>query len=204
MGRDSSGQRQMRMRIAQMAARIMAEDGIDDFALAKRKAARQTGAPDTRNMPDNAEVEQALREYRDLYQAGEHAERLVALRQAAVRVMQLLATHDPHLVGPVLTGTAGRYACVDLHLFTDEPKELEMFLVNRRIEFRPREARVHVGGEARTVPGFEFDWSGTCFRALVFSRRDLRVGVRLAAEGRPQDGARADAVERMLAAPEPG
>ena len=37
----------MRMRIAQIAARIMAEDGIDDFGLAKRKAARQIGAPDT-------------------------------------------------------------------------------------------------------------------------------------------------------------
>lgn len=204
MGRDSAGQRQMRMRIAQIAARIMAEDGIDDFALAKRKAARQTGAPDTRNMPDNVEVEQALREYRDLYQAGEHAQRLAALRQAALRVMQLLATYDPHLVGPVLTGTAGRYACIDLHLFTDDPKELEMFLINRRIEFRPREARVHVGGEMRTVPGVEFEWGDAEFKVLVFSRRDLRLGIRLASEGRVQEGVRADAVERMLPAPAHG
>jgi len=201
VSRDSPAQRHMRMRIAQIAARIMAEDGIDDFALAKRKAARQTGAPDTRNMPDNAEVEQALREYRDLYQAGEHLERLVALRRAALDVMQFLAAHDPHLVGPVLTGTAGRYACIDLHLFTDEPKELEMFLINRRIDFRPREARVQVGGEARTVPGFEFDCDGASVRALVFSRRDLRLGIRLASEGRPQDGMRADALSRMLSAP---
>lgn len=204
MGRDSPGQRQMRMRIAQIAARIMAEDGIDDFALAKRKAARQTGAPDTRNMPDNVEVEQALREYRDLYQAGEHAQRLAALRQAALRVMQLLATYDPHLVGPVLTGTAGRYACIDLHLFTDDPKELEMFLINRRIEFRPREARVHVGGAMRTVPGVEFDWDDAEFKMLVFSRRDLRLGIRLGSEGRAQEGVRADAVEKMLPSPAHG
>jgi len=204
VGRDSPGQRQMRMRIAQIAARIMAEDGIDDFALAKRKAARQTGAPDTRNMPDNVEVEQALREYRDLYQAGEHAQRLAALRQAALRVMQLLATYDPHLVGPVLTGTAGRYACIDLHLFTDDPKELEMFLINRRIEFRPREARVHVGGAMRTVPGVEFDWDDAEFKMLVFSRRDLRLGIRLGSEGRAQEGVRADAVEKMLPSPAHG
>ncbi len=203
MGHDSPGQRQMRMRIAQIAARIMAEDGIDDFALAKRKAARQAGAPDTRNMPDNVEVEQALREYRDLYQAGEHAERLTALRRTALNVMQLLAAHDPHLVGPVLTGTAGRYARIDLHLFTDESKELEMFLINRRIDFRPREARIQVGGETRMAPGFEFDWSGAGFKVLVFCRRDLRLGVRLASEGRPQEGMRADAVERMLAASAP-
>jgi hypothetical protein len=194
----------MRMRIAQIAARIMAEDGIDDFGLAKRKAARQVGAPDTRNMPDNTEVEQALREYRDLYQAAEHPGRLAALRQAALGVMRLLAAHDPHLVGPVLSGSAGRYACVDLHLFTDEPKELEMFLINRRIEFRPYEVRAHVGGEARTVPGIEFDCDGTGFRVRVFSRRDLRLGVRLASEGRPQEGVRADAVERMLSMPTNG
>ena len=50
MSRDSGNNRQMRERIAQLAARLMAVDGIDDFALAKRKAARQAGAPDTRNL----------------------------------------------------------------------------------------------------------------------------------------------------------
>ena len=43
----------MRERIAAAAARIMAEEGIDDFALAKRKAARRLGAPDSEALPGN-------------------------------------------------------------------------------------------------------------------------------------------------------
>ena len=53
MPRDNGNNRQMRERIAQLAARLMAVDGIDDYALAKRKAARQAGAPGTRNLPNN-------------------------------------------------------------------------------------------------------------------------------------------------------
>ena len=44
MARKGNRQTAMRTRIAAAAARIMAEDGVDDFALAKRKAARQLAA----------------------------------------------------------------------------------------------------------------------------------------------------------------
>src|SRR5712691_12401902 len=74
-------QQQMRVRIAAAAARLMAEDGIDDFALAKRKAARQLGATNAQALPANDEIEAELRAYRALYQAGEHEELIVELRR---------------------------------------------------------------------------------------------------------------------------
>src|SRR5262249_44680340 len=73
----------MRARIAAAAARIMAEDGVDDFALAKRKAARSLGASETEALPANDEIEAELRAYRDLYQPEEHAQRIVELRSVA-------------------------------------------------------------------------------------------------------------------------
>jgi hypothetical protein len=48
MTRRTNKQTSTRARIAAAAARLMAEDGIDDFALAKRKAAkhaRRAGVP---------------------------------------------------------------------------------------------------------------------------------------------------------------
>ena len=45
MGKDR-GRNDERSRIAHLAARLMAEDGIEDYAIAKRKAARQAGIPD--------------------------------------------------------------------------------------------------------------------------------------------------------------
>ena len=77
----------MRERIAQQAARLIAEDGLQDYALAKIKAARQIGAPDTRNLPNDEEVARALRDYQALYQKDEQSERLHQLRQQALAAM---------------------------------------------------------------------------------------------------------------------
>ncbi|HZF22853.1 MAG TPA: UDP-N-acetylmuramate--alanine ligase [Burkholderiales bacterium] len=198
MSRENGNNRQMRERIAQLAARLMAVDGIDDFALAKRKAARQAGAPDTRNLPNNEEVEQALRAYQQLYQADEQQARLRRLRQNAREMMQLLAQFDPHLSGSVLSGSAGKYSDINIHLFTDSVKDVEMFLLNRQIPYRSRERRVYIGGEQRSVPNFTVSTDDADFDITVFAPRDLRYQLRTTAEGKPFDRARIDWLNSVL------
>lgn len=198
MSRDNGNNRQMRERIAQLAARLMAVDGIDDFALAKRKAARQAGAPDTRNLPNNEEVEQALRAYQQLYQADEQQARLRHLRQNAREMMQLLAQFDPHLSGSVLSGSAGKYSDINIHLFTDSVKDVEMFLLNRQIPYRSRERRVYIGGEPRSVPNFSVSTDDANFDISVFAPLDLRFQLRTTAEGKPFDRARIDWLNSVL------
>src|SRR5690606_27636218 len=105
-----------RGRIAHLAARLMAEDGVEDYALAKRKAARQAGLDDSRDLPSNEEVESALRTYRVLYEQQTHGDRLRALRMKALAAMRLWSRFRPYLTGSVLTGTAGRYADVNLQV----------------------------------------------------------------------------------------
>jgi len=198
MSRDNGNNRQMRERIAQLAARLMAVDGIDDFALAKRKAARQAGAPDTRNLPNNDEVEQALRAYQQLYQADEQQARLLHLRQNAREMMQLLAQFDPHLSGSVLSGSAGKYSDINIHLFTDSVKDVELFLLNRQIPYRSRERRVYIGGEPRSVPNFSVSTDDANFEVTVFAPRDLRYQLRTTAEGKPFERARIDWLNSVL------
>jgi hypothetical protein len=111
----------LRRRIAYVAARRMAEDGVADVAAAKMKAARQEGLADANLLPDNQEVEEALREYQGLYQSEEQPARLRHLREIAVRVMRSLEAFRPVLVGSVLSGTAGLHSDVNLQLFTDDP-----------------------------------------------------------------------------------
>ena len=67
MTRRISKQTSTRARIAAAAARLMAEDGIDDFALAKRKAAKQLGVEASQALPGNDEIEAELRAYLALY-----------------------------------------------------------------------------------------------------------------------------------------
>jgi len=199
MPRDNGNNRQMRERITHLAARLMAVDGIDDYALAKRKAARQAGAPDTRNLPTNDEVEHALRAYQQLYQADEQRSRLRHLRQRARDMMELLARFEPYLSGAVLSGSAGKYSDIDLLLFTDSMKDVEMFLLDRRIAYRSGERRLHIGDEARGVPNFGVSTEDADFDITVFAPRDLRAQIRSTPEGRPLERVRIDWLNATLA-----
>lgn len=189
----------MREQLAHRAARIMAEDGIGDFALAKRKAARQAGVPDTRHLPTNEEVEQALRSYQSLYQGAEHRARLRFLRAEAVRVMREFSRYSPHLVGSVLSGSAGRYSDIDLQLFTDAVKDVELYLLDRRLEYRPGDTRLHVGDQLRTLPCFALTGGAAIVTLTVLPANDVRCNVRRTPDGRVMERARLDAVIALLA-----
>jgi hypothetical protein len=184
MSRQSKRQTGMRARIAAAAARIMAEDGIDDFALAKRKAARQLGAVDTEALPRNDEVEAELRAYRALYQAGEHPELIEELRRLALEVMQALEQFNPYLTGPVLKGIAGPYAEIDLQLFPDSAKEVEIFLLERNIAFTTQEGRRYSGDRARAASLISLSWQGVTVRLAVLDPRDERVALKTSPAGR--------------------
>jgi hypothetical protein len=179
MPRDTSTRgQQMRELIAQQAARLIAEDGVQDFSLAKRKAAQQMGAPDTRNLPTNAEIDQALRVFRELFQKDEHQEVLRALRRQALEAMELLQAFNPYLTGSVLSGSAGRHSDINLLLYTDSPKEVEIFLMNRQIPYRRGERRVGAGEAARQVPVFTLSGRGADVNAAVHSHLEERIAVR--------------------------
>ena len=167
-------QAQMRARIAATAARLMAEDGIDDYALAKRKAARQLGASETQSLPANDEVEAELMTYQSLYQGDEQRERTRELRALALGVMQALREFRPYLAGPVLKGTAGRYADIDLHLYTDDLKSLELFFLNRGIEYDIAEPRRAGNDEIRPTEILRLEWDGVPVNLAIYPSNDER------------------------------
>jgi hypothetical protein len=192
----------MRARIAAAAARMMAEDGVDDFALAKRKAARQLGASDTQSLPANEEVEAELRAYQSLYQGDEQRERVRALREVALEAMQSLAAFRPYLSGSVLKGTAGRYADVDLQLFTDDHKAIELFFLNRNVPYEVSEVRRYCGDEARAVPVLRVEWADVPVNLAIYAAKDERAALKATPLGRPIERAGIAAVVALLEADE--
>src|SRR4051812_27895889 len=151
MARKTNKQTGTRARIAAAAARLMAEDGIDDFALAKRKAAKQLGASDSQALPGNDEIEAELRAYLALYQADEHPQRVAELREIALDAMRALERFNPYLTGPVLKGIAGPYAEIELQLFPDSVKDVEIFLLDRNLAYDTQEGRRYAGDRAHAV-----------------------------------------------------
>lgn len=187
----------LRERIAHLAARIMAEDGIDDFGYAKRKAARQVGAHDARAMPDNEEIERALATYRELYRQGEHVQILAELRRRALALMRSLSRFSPHLVGPVLSGIAGKHSGIELHLFADSAKDFEIYLLNNGIRFRPSQLRVFCSHQERQVPVYSFEHEDMAIRAVVLEPRDQRYPLRLSPAGKSVERASIPMVELL-------
>ena len=96
----------LRQAVAEEAARIMREQGVDDFLLAKRKAAERLGVTDASILPRNTEIEAALVAHQRLFAADRHEADLAAMRRSALEAMRLMSDFQPRLVGPVLTGTA--------------------------------------------------------------------------------------------------
>jgi hypothetical protein len=144
----------MREQLAHHAARLMAEDGITDYAFAKRKAARQMGAVDTRHMPSNDEIDAALHSYRTLYQHDSHPDILHQLRQEAHDAMDMLKPFRPYLTGSVLSGTAGTQSDINLIIYSDDAKAIMMYLLGRQLPFESGEWKINLAGRPQAVPGF--------------------------------------------------
>ena len=156
MAKDAANRQQhLRQLIAQRAASMMAEEGIGDYAYAKKKAGRQLGVLDVNCLPSNAEVEEEIKLYNEIFHGEEQPENLRLLRGGALEIMQLLERFNPHLTGPVLDGTAGRYAETHIFLFADSLKEVEIFLLNRQLSYETSEKsyRTNTTSAQRTRKG---------------------------------------------------
>jgi hypothetical protein len=135
----------LRTELAVAAARLIADEGCD-YGLAKRRAVRELlgDRPEARGLlPDNAEIERELRRHLRLYAADTHPGLLDTLRRTAALLMERLAEFSPHLVGAVLNGTATEHSNIELHLFTDSAKDVEVFLMNAGIDFVADEGGEH-------------------------------------------------------------
>lgn len=190
----------LRRQIAYIAARLMAEEGVADYGTAKQKAARQAGLVDASQLPDNREIEAALREFQALYQSDQQPAELRRLREVAVKVMREFASFRPALVGAVLNGTANQYSEVSIQLFTDDPKALTLFLLNRRQRFETAERRVRIGDSWADLPQFHFEVDDAVVSLTVYSQDDERVAPKQRADAEGPARARLEEVEALLAA----
>lgn len=132
MGADSRD----RARIAQAAARLIAEHGISDWSLAKRKAARQLAPGERVALPADEEIEAALADYHAIFGAEAHAQQLREQRESALRWMSELSAFSPVLVGGVAAGWATVHSDIHLELSAEDPKAVEIALLNARIAYR--------------------------------------------------------------------
>ncbi len=191
----------LRRALAQEAARLMAEHGIDDFLQAKRKAADRLRVNDVAALPKNVEIEAALRERQRLFGGDSHHHRLQEQRRIALETMHLLSEFQPRLVGSVLTGTASEHSDINLHLFADRPESVAIRLLDLAIAHEFYERRVKMDAE-RSVnfPALRFDANGRTVEATVFPVDGIRQSPYSPVDGRPMKRADAGDVAELVRA----
>lgn len=202
MGRGSAKHMDgQRIRLAQLAARLMHENGIRDFRLAKEKAAAQLGFdPRTGPWPKNTEIESALAEHLRLFAGHSHPQALRDRRAAAVQAMRLFAEFRPRLVGDVLSGLATEHSDVQLHVFAESSETFDLFLQSQGIPYDLVERRLRQAKSGHAFyPAFVFSAGGVGFEAIVFPLRQMGHPPRSLVDGAPMQRASLAQVEHLLA-----
>jgi len=183
---------QLRHMIAQQAARMMAEEGISDYAYAKKKAGRQLGVTDKQGLPSNIEVEEEIKLYNSLYLGDVQPGHLAQLRENALYTMELLAEFNPYLTGAVLEGTAGLGTDTHIHLFAESAKEVEIFLLNEQIPFEANEKSYRIlndgkrdkrGDGRKKVPMLTLETELGLIQISIFEVDDVRYATKRTADG---------------------
>jgi hypothetical protein len=186
MSNFTSNTEMLRAEIAATAARLIAEDGAD-YGTAKKKAVKQVlGNAKVRGeiIPDNAQIEEEVRVYNELFFADTQPARLLHLRKLAVRLMDDLARFTPYLTGAVLNGTAGEHSDIHLQLFPESAKDVQIFLLNKNVDFEVSETS-HFSGRGDPVETVSFMWHNEGVHLALYETDDLRGAVRPGPDGRP-------------------
>jgi hypothetical protein len=194
----------LRAQIAAVAARMIAQDGAE-YAVAKRKAALQVlGEASNRAnlLPDDLQIEEEVRRYQELFQADTQPARVRDLRAIALRIMEDMEEFTPYLTGAVLNGTAGEHDDIHLQLFTENAKDVEIFLLNRNVTMEVSETTHFKGGRRDPVETISFMWKNDGVHLEIYDRDDLRGALKQRADGRPQR-ADAAALRAMIEAADP-
>lgn len=177
---------QNRARIADVAARLIAEHGLSDWSLAKRKAVRQLMLPEQTALPGDDEVEAALAAHHELFGGDEHAATLRGQREEALVWLRELAAFEPVLVGGVAAGWATAHSDIRIELVADDSKTVELALINRNIAYR-----VAPGASQRAAAELFVDTRRGGVRLIV--RTPLAARQRPRRERRGSEEARLDA-----------
>ena len=202
MGSQNKSSSRLRLEIAQVAARFVAVDGINDYLVAKRKAARYLGANPDRNLPTNSEVEQALVDYQNLFQSSQQKQLLLSMRRKSIKAMRFLDRFTPRLVGPVLTGTATLHSEIIIHLFLDEPEQVGFHLDEHGIPYACCQKSIRFNmNEKVNLPAYRFIAEDNTILLVIFPERQKNLIPISSVTNKPMQRASLQQVETLVKDP---
>ena len=118
MKEDNSRLPSLKKRVAREAALLLYTSQEKEYKQAKKRAAENLGA---RIFPSNYEVAMELDAIAEETEGASRHERLIQMRQEALKIMQILEDFNPRLVGSVWRGTINKNSDIDIAAFASKP-----------------------------------------------------------------------------------
>jgi len=168
-----------RLIVARRAAEVIMEEGITDYLFAKKKAAKSLGLLTSDNLPSNQEIDNALKEYQNIFQEQVDSEIINKIKKEALNTMILFEIFNPHLTGQLLEGLIPRFPKIKINLFTDNIKEVEYTLLNNNIAFDIKDKiyqeKLSKKKSTKTVPAFILEGIWFPIELKVYFENDMRI-----------------------------
>ncbi|MGR9105645.1 MAG: hypothetical protein ACU843_01835 [Gammaproteobacteria bacterium] len=155
--------------LARESARILVEEGVEDYQLAKQKAAKRLGFGLIHPLPGNEEIELAVGEYHRLFRSQVQVSHILKLKTVAFKAMMFLKAFSPRLVGSVVEGSAGRHSPVVIYLTAETPEPVVVSFLNAGIAFVEISRRGVIGARKFCYPALQFVLDGVRVEARILA-----------------------------------
>ena len=141
----------LRRQITWEAACLLYRRQESEYLRAKLKAARKVhkGWVKPADLPSNAEIRDEVQALARLYEGQQRTQDLQDMRLEALRMMRLLRSFKPRLIGSVLTGHVRQGYDIDLHLFSNSVEAVVLALQEEGCVLDLERKRVHKQGQTR-------------------------------------------------------
>ncbi|MCP4701247.1 MAG: nucleotidyltransferase [Gammaproteobacteria bacterium] len=196
--------------LAREAARLMYEEGVNQYFDAKRLAAKRifgrSGGRKMRyrpqDLPSNGEIQEKLVELAGFHEGTQRLQRLFAMRVIALETMLALAAFRPGLIGSVSTGSVRRNSDIDIHVFTDDLEAIEVCLHELGWRFETKQVTVRASNQFKDYTHIyckrEFP-----IELSVYPEQEIRTTSRSSTDGKPIRRIKPTALQALIAKEHP-
>jgi hypothetical protein len=176
----------LRQQIAWEAARLMYQRQESEYYRAKMKAAHRLchGWANPADLPSNAEIRDQIQLFARVHEGEARKDNLLAMRLAALAMMERLERFRPRLIGSVLTGHVRAGSDIDIHVFSDSVEAVGHALEQHGLPFTIQRKLVRKNGESRTYTHVHVDSEFT-FELTVYSSKEAHYVFKSSITGKP-------------------
>ena len=161
--------------IAQEAAKMIAEKGIQQFGQAKFKAAENLNVMNNGCLPSNSDIEKKLIEYYQLFQADVDFDHILSLRKIAFDIMHIFDNYLIYLVGPVANGTASVSSAINFHIASEDESEIIQTLIENDMTHKPYDRKIKFNEKTiKQVNGIKTVYKNTDIELTIFNHKEIR------------------------------